>query len=150
LIAVRERQFSRRTSFKTAAFRDTLAGAGASPSQVEIWYKPEDEEAMLFALGLLEQLGFAGWHPQRPIPIPTDAVSFNLANASSAELAKLGSIERIGAAPTGLSLFSREFDSPLATTLFEALIAGTGTPLWRSSDPRLDDDAIRVIVGVKP
>ncbi|MFN7915705.1 MAG: hypothetical protein U0Q55_10235 [Vicinamibacterales bacterium] len=150
LLLVRDRQLPRRTSFKAAPFRDILAEAKVAAEQVDIWYPPEDEEARSLALGIFEQLGFAGWHPQRPVPIPPDAVAEKYSDASPPDLASLSALQRVGAAGTGISFFSREFNSTLAVPLFEALSASAGSPLSRSADSRLAEGQIRLIIGVKP
>jgi hypothetical protein len=118
--------------------------------EVEIWYQPDDSEALLFAQQIRAGLSSAHWRVSQPIPIPANAKQSHLPSVPS--VLQLPPALRVGAQPFGVSLIvnplllSPEEDSPLNVLqrAFQELYLGD---VGGSTDAILSENKIRVIVS---
>ncbi len=111
-----------------------------NPLPTEIVYKKDDSEAYAFAEQIWALLSSARWQVPRPEPVPDDI---------SADV-----LEQMGAQPLGVTIVVKAIpanetpDDPLA--IVTGLLSKSLGSVARSPDPRLQDNAIKIIILQKP
>lgn len=139
--------------FPLAGFVASLKDHGAR-ADVEIWYQPDDSEALMFAQQIMVGLNAAHWRVSEPIPIPAAAKQSHLPNVAS--ILQLPPALRVGAQPFGVSLISHSLASAtsnnkspfnvLTHALQELQLGNVGG----GEDAILSENKIRLIVAPKP